>query len=188
MVADRSVQCQTKSDGVWTTTVEKADAGTLDQCQGSLVFPLHTKQRLSERRSCSHVIKMENLPQQVSEAPHSWRHVYCIPLRLDRKGNNCTVFYGSKCTKCSSMGSEWIWWVLSQIMWLYFASWRTAHEWNDSTPVHLREPLTLRTSLQTLWVLTVSERLHAFWCNSQHHGWVSSTRLIYYFIMHINHA
>ena len=64
VVADRSVQCQTKSDGVQTTTVEKVDAGTLDRCQGSLVFPLYTKQQSSERRPCSHIIAMENSPQQ----------------------------------------------------------------------------------------------------------------------------
>ena len=33
VAADRSVQCQTKSDGVRTTAVEKADEGTLDRCE-----------------------------------------------------------------------------------------------------------------------------------------------------------
>ena len=32
---------------VQTITVEKADAGTLDQCLGSLVISLYTKQQLS---------------------------------------------------------------------------------------------------------------------------------------------
>ena len=33
---------------VQTITVEKADAGTLDHCLGSLMFFLYTKQQLSE--------------------------------------------------------------------------------------------------------------------------------------------
>ena len=41
VTADRSVQCQTNE--VQTTTFEKADAGTLDRCLGSVVFPLYTK-------------------------------------------------------------------------------------------------------------------------------------------------
>ena len=32
-----------KLDRVQSTTVEKVDAGTLDRCQGSSVFPLHVK-------------------------------------------------------------------------------------------------------------------------------------------------
>ena len=44
-----------KLDGVQSTTVDKVDAGTLDRCQGSLVFPLHVKQQLSECRPCSHI-------------------------------------------------------------------------------------------------------------------------------------
>ena len=50
VAANCFVQCQTKSDGVWTTTVEKANAGALDRCVGSAVFPLDTKQQLSECR------------------------------------------------------------------------------------------------------------------------------------------
>ena len=44
-----------KSDGVRATAVEKVDAGTLDRCQGSSVFPLYAKQQLSERGPCSHI-------------------------------------------------------------------------------------------------------------------------------------
>ena len=39
VVANHSVQSKTKSHRVQTTTVEKADAGTLDRCLGSSVFP-----------------------------------------------------------------------------------------------------------------------------------------------------
>ena len=45
----------TTVDGVQSTTVEKVDAGTLDQCQGSSVFPLYAKQQPSERRPCFHI-------------------------------------------------------------------------------------------------------------------------------------
>ena len=55
VTADRSVQCQAKFGGVRTTTVEKADAGTLDRCLGSTVFPLYTKQHPSKRRLCSRI-------------------------------------------------------------------------------------------------------------------------------------
>ena len=34
----------------WTTTVANADAGSLDRCLGSSVFPLYTKQQPSERK------------------------------------------------------------------------------------------------------------------------------------------
>ena len=64
VAADHSVQYQTKLDGVWTTTVEKADAGTLDRGLGSAVFPQDTKQQPSECRLCSCILTMENSPQQ----------------------------------------------------------------------------------------------------------------------------
>ena len=60
MAGERSVQCQTKLNGVGTPTVEKANAGTLDWCLDSVVFPLDTKQHPSECRLCSHIITMEN--------------------------------------------------------------------------------------------------------------------------------
>ena len=44
-----------KLDGVRSTTVDKVNAGTVDQCQGSSVFPLHVKQQPSECRPCSHI-------------------------------------------------------------------------------------------------------------------------------------
>ena len=37
------MQCQAKLGEVRTTTVEKADAGTLDRCLGSAVFPVYVK-------------------------------------------------------------------------------------------------------------------------------------------------
>ena len=55
VAADHSVQCQAKSDGVRTTTVEKANAG-IHQCLGSAVFSLGTKQQPSECRLCSHIL------------------------------------------------------------------------------------------------------------------------------------
>ena len=45
VVADHSVQCETKSHGVQATAVEKANAGTLEWCLGSSVFPLYIKQQ-----------------------------------------------------------------------------------------------------------------------------------------------
>ena len=79
VVANRSVQCQTKkSDTVRTTTVEKADAGTLDWCLDSAMSPLGTKQQSSEHRLRSNIIYNGEFASRPSEAPQAWRHVYCI--------------------------------------------------------------------------------------------------------------
>ena len=47
VVADYSVQCETKSHGVQATTVEKANAGTLEWCLGSsILYPCTWSSRL----------------------------------------------------------------------------------------------------------------------------------------------
>ena len=48
VTGNHSVQCQMKLDRVRTTTVENADAETLDRCLGIVVFPLDTMQQPSE--------------------------------------------------------------------------------------------------------------------------------------------
>ena len=64
-----------KLDGVRTTTVEKADAGTLCQCPGSSVFPLYMKQQLSERSLCNNG---EFTPAGVPRCDVTYTVFHCI--------------------------------------------------------------------------------------------------------------
>ena len=86
VIADHSVQCQAKSDGVRSTTVEKVDAGTLDRCQGSSVFPLHVKQQPSEP---GHVPIYNNgkfAPASLLRHPRRDVTYIAFQLRLNGKG------------------------------------------------------------------------------------------------------
>ena len=82
LVSDRSVQCQTKLHGVRTATVEKANTGTLDRCQGSSIFPLYMKQQLSGRRLCSqwriHSSRPPSRPLRHSRRDVTYTAFHCI--------------------------------------------------------------------------------------------------------------
>ena len=79
--SNSSTPCRRKLQGVWTTTVEKADAGTLDWFLGSSVVPLLTKHQLSEHRLCSR-IRQWRIRSSKSSTRHPWHTYFDVSGKL----------------------------------------------------------------------------------------------------------